>query len=150
MTEIRFYHLQKTRLDQALPAMLERVIQRGQKAVVMAGSEERVEYLNHHLWTYHDRSFLPHGSQKDGFAADQPVWLTSADEAPNNAEVLFLCDGAVSQRLDGFDLCALLFDGADGQAVQAARELWKQWREAGHQLTYWQQTAKGWEEKART
>jgi len=150
MTDIRFYHLQRTSLNQALPLMLERVLQRQQKAVVMAGSEERVEFLNHHLWVYKDRSFLPHGSKKDGHAAEQPIWLTEEDEAPNNAEVLFLCDGAVSSKLDAFTLCALLFDGADQEAVQNARQLWKDWRDQGHQLTYWQQTEKGWEEKAKS
>ena len=67
MTEVRFYHLTRTTLEAALPQMLERTLARGQRAVVMAGSEERVEALNAHLWTYKERSFLPHGSVKDGF-----------------------------------------------------------------------------------
>ena len=45
MTEIRFYHLQRTALEAALPPMLEKTLERGQRAVVMAGSEERVEAL---------------------------------------------------------------------------------------------------------
>ncbi len=69
MSEIRFYHLQRTRLEAALPKMLERVLERGDRAVVMLGSEERVEALAAHLWTYNDRGFLPHGTVQDGFAA---------------------------------------------------------------------------------
>src|SRR3546814_20632906 len=86
MTEVRFYHRTRTPLDQALPKMLERTLERGQRAVVRAGSEARVEALSARLWTYHDRSFLPHGTVKDGRAERQPVWLTVADdEAPNAA-----------------------------------------------------------------
>src|SRR3546814_5168917 len=86
MTEVRFYHMTRTPLDQALPKMLERTLERGQRAVVRAGSEARVEALLARLWTYHDRSFLPHGTVKDGRAERQPVWLTVADdEAPNDA-----------------------------------------------------------------
>jgi len=128
--------------------MLEKTLSREQRAVVMAGSEERVEALNGHLWTWQERGFLPHGSEKDGFAADQPVWLTAADENPNGAQVLFLTDGASSERLADFEVCAVLFDGADEQAVAAAREAWRSLREAGHEVTYWQQGEKGgWEQK---
>ena len=59
MTEVRFYHMTRTGLEAALPQMLEKTLERGQRAVVIAGSEERVEALNGHLWTYRDRTFLP-------------------------------------------------------------------------------------------
>ena len=149
MTEIRFYHLQRITLEQALPMLLERTLERGWKAVVMAGSENRVEALNNMLWTQSREGFLPHGSAKDGFADRQPVWLTEQDENPNGANVLFLIDGAASDRLDDYDLCCEMFDGRDDAAVAGARVHWKTWLEAGHQLTYWQQTERGgWEKKA--
>jgi DNA polymerase-3 subunit chi len=149
MTEIRFYHLQRTTLEAALPPMLEKTLARGQRAVVMAGSDERVEHLTDYLWTYSDPSFLPHGSARDGRAEMQPVWLTTADENPNGAQVLFLTDGASSQQVDGFELCVELFDGNDETAVQAARRRWSEYKAAGHTLTYWQQSPAGrWEQKA--
>ena len=52
MTEVSFYHLQRMPLDQALPKLLERVLERGMTAVVLAGSTERVDHLNDVLWTY--------------------------------------------------------------------------------------------------
>ncbi len=149
MTEIRFYHLQRTALEAALPPMLEKTLERGQRAVVMAGSEERVEHLTDHLWTYNDRSFLPHGSARDGHADMQPVWLTTADENPNGAQVLFLTDGTTSGHVADYQLCVELFDGNNEPAVQAAQERWKDYKNGGHQLTYWQQTPAGrWEQKA--
>src|SRR5215468_6345927 len=149
MTEIRFYHLQRTGLEAALPPWLEKTLDRGQRAAVIAGSPERVEHLTGHLWTYNDRSFLPHGSGSDGHAEQQPIWLTAEDENPNGAQVLFLTDGAASQQVGRFQLCVELFDGNDEAAVQAARRRWQSYKAAGHQLTYWQQTAQGrWEQKA--
>jgi DNA polymerase III subunit chi len=148
MTEIRFYHLQRTALEAALPPMLEKTLERGQRAVVMAGSEERVEHLADRLWTYNDRSFLPHGSARDGHADMQPVWLTTADENPNGAQVLFLTDGTTSGQVADYELCVELFDGNDESAVQAARARWTAYKAAGHRLTYWQQSAAGrWEQK---
>ncbi|MCW2243021.1 DNA polymerase III subunit chi [Azospirillum canadense] len=149
MTEIRFYHLQRRTLEQALPKILEKVIERSWRAVVLAGSPERVDALNQHLWTYDPASFLPHGSARDGFAERQPVWLTAEDENPNGATVLVLVDGVTSERLGSYDLVCDLFDGNDEEAVLAARDRWKACKAAGHGLTYWQQNDRGgWEKRA--
>jgi len=149
MTEVRFYHMTRTPLDQALPQMLEKTLERGRRAVVRAGSEARVEALSARLWTYNDRRFLPHGTVKDGRAERQPIWLTVADEAPNGAEVLFLTDGATSEKIADFALCVLLFDGGDDEALAQARAQWKALKEAGHDVTYWQQDDSGrWGQKA--
>lgn len=150
MTEIRFYHLTRRSLEDVLPVMLERTVVRDRRrAIVVAGSPERVEDLNAHLWTYNDRVFLPHGSKTDGHAALQPVWLTDGDENPNDAQVLFLSDGATCADVTGFELVCELFDGRDDAAVSAARERWRVYKDDGHDLTYWQQTERGgWEQKA--
>lgn len=149
LTEVRFYHLTRKPLERALPELLEKVLARGWRAVVMAGSEERVEALNALLWTYGDGSFLPHGSARDGHPEQQPVWLTVGDENPNGAEVLILADGAASAAVPDYSLCCELFDGRDQAAVAAARERWATYKAAGHALTYWQQTERGgWEKQA--
>lgn len=144
MTEIRFYHLTRKTLEQALPEMLDKTLERGGRAVVMAGSAERVEALTQSLWTYRPDSFLPHGNAKDGDATEQPIWLTAEDERPNEASVLFLTDGANSMRLEDYERVCVLFDGNDDNAVTAARAQWKSYKDAGHELSYWQQGERGW------
>ena len=149
MTEVSFYHLTRSSLEQTLPRLLEKALQGGARCVVLAGSPERVEVLNAQLWTYDPGSFLPHGAARDGNAARQPVWLTDQDENPNAATMLFLTDGATSDKLADYARCFELFDGRDETAVDAARTRWKAYREAGHAVSYWQQGDKGgWEKKA--
>jgi DNA polymerase-3 subunit chi len=149
MTEIGFYHLQRTPLEQALPSLLEKALKLGLRAVVIAGSEERVEALNAALWTYRDDAFLPHGSARDGNAERQPIWLTAEDENPNDATVLVLTDGADSASLGRFERCVLMFDGTDETALAAARQRWQVYKAGGHKLTYHQQTDQGgWQKKA--
>ncbi|MGE5268812.1 MAG: DNA polymerase III subunit chi [Thiohalocapsa sp.] len=148
MPEIGFYHLLRTPLERALPRLLERAHGAGYRIVVRAASRERVEQLNAVLWTYDEASFLPHGSARDGDAASHPIWLTDRAENPNAAGMLVLVDGVEADDLDTFARIADLFDGADAAAVAAARERWRRAKAAGHHLTYWQQTEKGWERKA--
>ena len=148
MAEIGFYHLTTTPLERALPKLLEKAVGTGQRIVVMAGSEERVEALNALLWTYDPASFLPHGSARDGNAAAQPIWLTAKDENPNTAAILVLADGASSARIGDYARCLEMFDGNAGEAVEQARARWKAYLAAGHTLTYWQQNDRGgWEKK---
>ncbi len=147
MTQVAFYHLQKWPLETALPKLLEKTLEAGKRAVIMASTPERVEALNALLWTYRQDSWLPHGSAKDGEAEDQPVWLTERDENPNQASFLFLTDGARSEHLGEFERCFELFDGNDEEAKQAARQRWKDYEAAGHDLAYWRQTdVGGWEQ----
>ncbi|NQU71195.1 MAG: DNA polymerase III subunit chi [Rhodospirillales bacterium] len=148
MAEIGFYHLTKTPLERALPQLLEKIHGSGARAVVMAGSAERVDALNAMLWTYDPASFLPHGAARDGNAEVQPIWLTVEDENPNQSKFLVLTDGAASDHVSDYDRCFEMFDGHDEQALSAARTSWKTYRDAGHDLTYWQQTERGgWEQK---
>ncbi len=149
MTDIAFYHLQRSPLEQVLPRLLEKTLATGKRAVVLAGSKDRVEALAMVLWTYHPDSWLPHGTAKDGEADRQPVWLSHHDENPNGATFLFLTDGMDSENTTGFERCFDLFDGNDVDALAAARERWKARKEEGHAVTYWQQIERGgWEQKA--
>jgi DNA polymerase-3 subunit chi len=148
LAEVGFYHLLSTPLERALPRLLERAWSQGHRIVVRAASVERVEYLSAALWTYEEAAFLPHGSVRDGNPGRQPIWLTDRDENPNGASTLVLVDGLEAADLDAFARCADLFDGNDDGAVEAARARWRRAREAGHTLTYWQQTRSGWERMA--
>ena len=66
MTEILFYHLQGQKLEGVLPGLLEKSLERGWKVIVQGASEERIEALDAHLWTYRDDGFLPHGTWREG------------------------------------------------------------------------------------
>src|SRR5262245_2785413 len=125
MTEILFYHLQQQPLEKVLPTLLEKSLERGWRVVVQASSEERVDALDSHLWTYRDDAFLPHGTWRESDAREQPVLLTVKDDNPNAAVVRFLVDGAaVPDDADTYQRLVLLFNGEDPEAVAAARERW--------------------------
>ena len=148
-TEVLFYHLEHRSLESVLPELLERTLARGWKAVVQAGTPERIEALDSHLWTYADDSFLPHGSARDGNLDTQPIALTLGEDNPNGAQVRFLVDGAGHADLSSYVRAVFLFDGREETAVANARQQWKAVKAAGLDATYWQQSEAGrWEKKA--
>ena len=148
-TEVLFYQLERQPLERVLPGLLEKTLERGWRAVVQAGSRERLEALDALLWTYREESFLPHGTASDGFAERQPVFLTIEDKNPNGAQVRFYVDGAESAGFSDYERIVYLFDGRDETARALAREQWKAAKESGAAVTYWQQSDSGrWEKKA--
>ena len=148
MTEVRFYQLGRRPLEEALAVMLERILERGQRGLVLAASNERVESLAEALWTYRENSFLPHGTAADGQAERQPIWLSTEPKNPNGAKVLFLLEGVEAPPED-YDLVAVLFDGADAEQLARARRQWTGLKTAGHALSYWAEDAQGrWSKQA--
>jgi DNA polymerase III subunit chi len=145
--EVWFYHLERTGLDQALPELLEKTLQRGWRAVVRSAQPERIEHLDGWLWSYRDDSFLPHAPAEEPNAVRQPVLLTTGFENPNAADALFLVDGAEPGELAGYARCVVLFDGADEAELAAARKQYAKAKADGRAVSYWKQQARGWEKQ---
>jgi DNA polymerase III subunit chi len=150
MTEILFYQLKGQRLEQVLPALLQKSLERGWRVVIQATSEERIEALDAHLWTWRDDAFLPHGTWREPDAAEQPVLLVPDGENPNRAAVRFLVEGAeLPADAAAYQRLVLLFDGDDPDALAAARERWVKVKNDGFEVTYWQADENGrWQRQA--
>lgn len=147
MTDVRFYHMEKRGLEDILPSLVMKALEGGHRILIKTADEREAERLNEHLWTFRPDIFLPHGTKKDGHESRQPVFLTGGNDNPNNADVLILTQGATSDNVGGFKLCCELLDGRDPEQISAARERWKQYKDSGFALTYWQQGERSWEKK---
>lgn len=152
--EIWFYHLQRQSLDQALPGLIEKALDKGWRVVVQAQSDERLEALDQWLWTYSNSSFLAHGRAADGDAALQPVYLSAGPENPNGAAVRIFIEGApvaatLAAAPNAYERAIVAFDGNAEDELAAARAQWKELKALGFALAYWQQSEAGrWERKA--
>src|ERR1700761_45143 len=94
MTETLFYHLERRSLEDVLPGLVEKSLQRGWRAAIKTDSSERSDALDTLLWTYDDQSFLPHAQAGDGDPSRQPVLITVEDGNTNGADVLILVGGS--------------------------------------------------------
>jgi DNA polymerase-3 subunit chi len=152
VTETLFYHLERRALEDVLPGLVEKSLERGWRAVIKTDSSERSDALDNLLWTYDDQSFLAHAQSGDGEAARQPVLITVEDENPNRAQILFCVGGARPADWKGAGLSSLarvvmLFDGRDALLLDTVRAAWKDAKAAGHDVTYWKESAAGKFEK---
>ncbi|WP_298107615.1 DNA polymerase III subunit chi [Bradyrhizobium sp.] len=144
MTEVLFYHLQDMTVENVLPPLLEKSIERGWRVVVQSTSEERAEALDAHLWTYREDSFLPHATWRVTDAEEQPILLAVEDGNPNRANIRFLVDNALLPAdSELYDRVVLLFNGDDAEALAAARRSWSDCKARGFDVTYWQADERG-------
>jgi DNA polymerase III subunit chi len=150
MTEILFYQLKGQTLERVLPPLITRSLERGWRVAVQACSEERIEALDAHLWTWRDDAFLPHGTWRDPEPAEQPVLLTVHDTNPNGAAVRFLVDGAeMPGDASAYERLVLVFDGDDPEALEAARARWARAKNEDFNVTYWRMDENGrWQRQA--
>lgn len=147
MTEVTFYHLTETPLDDALPGLVEKSLARKWRAAIQVPDAQTCRDVDMMLWTHEPVSFLPHGRDGDEPAADHPVYVTASTDNPNGAAIRFLVRGAEpGGDLSAYERVAIMFDGGDDEAVQRARQHWKALKADGHALAYWKQTQEGrWE-----
>jgi DNA polymerase-3 subunit chi len=150
MTEILFYQLKGQSLEQVLPPLVQKSLERGWRVAVQASSEERIEALDAHLWTWRDDAFVPHGTWREAEAAQQPVLLTLDETNPNGAVVRFLVEGAgMPGDVAAYQRLVVLFDGEDPEALEEARARWSKAKEEGFAVTYWLADRNGrWQRQA--
>ena len=143
MIEIAFYQLQKTDISQILPKLLEKTLKLNKKALVMASTKVQVENINDFLWSYKSTGWLPHGTDRDGKAPHQPIWISTNPEPLNQANYLFLTDGAIHNNIDIFERCFVLFNSDNLKTRDFLRGKWLEYKAMGYILTYWEETKDG-------
>jgi DNA polymerase-3 subunit chi len=156
MIEVCFYHLTRRRPDAALPVLLEKSLARRWRVVVQAEDDARIKALDKALWAYDPEKFLPHGVKSDGAPQTQPIYLTADNDNPNASDVRFFLGGVLAAPALRDPATApkaravLMFDGNDETELLGARIQWKELREEGFELVYYQENENGgWVEKKR-
>jgi DNA polymerase-3 subunit chi len=143
MSAVNFYHLTSTPLGKALPRLLDKVIANDHRVLVVCNDEQKLSELNNSLWTFSTKIFLPHGTKEDGFESEQPIFLSPNYENPNGADILVVLEETPIEQISNYKKCLYLFDGNNDQQTKNARQRWKQLKQDGVELTYWQQDKKG-------
>lgn len=115
MTQIIFYSTAPLQVEKTLFALLEKSLEKGNKSLLLFKDKEKCLSINEQLWTYKQNSFLPHISEDDQIYdnIDVPVYLTTKNENPFKAELLFSIDGFLPDNIDHFERVIIIIDVND-------------------------------------
>ncbi|MEM9709116.1 MAG: DNA polymerase III subunit chi [Pseudomonadota bacterium] len=145
-----FYHLTRSPVEATLGMLLPKALGAGWRIAVRGTDGARLDRLDEVLWQ--GDGFLPHGRSGGPHDADQPILLTTDQATPNGAVCVMAVDGAeigIEEAMSLERVC-LLFEGADPQAVEAARGQWRRLTEANVPAVYWSEEGGSWAKKAES
>lgn len=123
MTRVDFYQLSRDPVDVTVVKLAGKVMQAGERLLVVAADPALRERLGKALWAKGGGSFLANGPADAPHAARQPILVSDGCAAPNEASMAILADGVWREEASAFARVMLLFDEA---ATDAARNLWRE------------------------
>ena len=137
---VDFYHLTASPVERVLPRLCERLLEQGQRLLVVAG-RDLIDRLDEQLWSESATSFLPHGQADDPRAEQQPILLADDIEPSNGARNIALADGHWREDALAFDRAFYLFDQG---RIEEARASWRDLNDRdGVERRYWKQDEHG-------
>ena len=143
---VDFYQLGGSNADSVIAAIAGKLVDEGQRLLVVAADEALLARLDRQLWDQGAASFLAHGISGGSDDSRQPVLLSTAVDAPNLARNLLIADGEWRDAVLGFERAFFLFDS---ETLEAARLAWKLLAgRDGVERHYWANEDGKWVEKA--
>ena len=132
MSEVFFYHLTQTRLEVALPKILERALSVGWSIELRTGVEANLGAISDAIWKGPEDSFLPHCLEDNDKLEDYPIVISK------------------SPLLEVRD-CLVVVERAEVTKNEVeltkARECWKSLSDAGLETVYWAENRGQWKKK---
>jgi len=143
---VDFYQLGGAHPDGIIASIASKLIDEGQRLLVVAADESQLARLDRQLWDQGGPSFLPHGLAGGSEDQSQPILLSTGIDAPNLARNILIADGEWRDAALGYDRAFYLFDA---DTLEGARLAWKllAGRE-GVERNYWAQTDGKWAKQA--
>jgi DNA polymerase-3 subunit chi len=143
---VDFYQLSRDPAELVVPLLARATKKAGEKLLVVSEDAEQIDRIDKQLWEQAPDAFLAHGKVGETHDARQPILLSSAMAAPNNAKYVVLADGKWRDETGEFERAFLLF-GDD--RLQDARACWKSLGDVdGMERNFWKQEGGKWRQMA--
>lgn len=130
--QIDFYVSKDTTAQSALSTVCriaEKAFNAGFKIHICTQDDLDTETLDTLLWTYRDRSFLPHEIFFDSHT-DSPITI-STEFGPADADMLINTSSKTPKNIEQFQRIAEIIDNQD-KSIRAGRERYRFYREQGY------------------
>ena len=148
MSEVYFYHLTQTRLEVALPKILERALSADWSVELRIGIKAKEELISDAIWKGPDESFLPHCSEDNDKLHDYPIVLSKSPLSEVRDCLIVIAQAELQENeVEKFKRVCLLFDSKNEIELTNARETWKSLSDAGLKTSYWAENNGKWTKK---
>ena len=142
MSKISFYQVMNGEVVKFSCQLLEKCFQNQIKTFVQVVDEEAAIALDRTLWTFAQRSFIPHAMDTDPNPEKQPIYISHTDKCPIDAKGLMLI-GVDRLDVKDFDRVMVMFDGTSTTKLKRAEALMASFQGLGHEVEYYLQNSKG-------
>ena len=142
MSKISFYQVMNGEVVKFSCQLLEKCFQNKIKTFVQLVDELAVTTLDRTLWTFAQKSFIPHATDKDPMPLMQPIYISSSDKCPIDAKGLMLI-GVDRLDVKDFDRVMVMLDGTLVDEIKRAEALMASFKNLGHEVEYYLQNSKG-------
>ena len=121
-TRVDFYQLSRDPVDVTVAKLARKVLQAGERLVVVSGDDAQRQHLSKVLWEQGGATFLANGMAGGAHDERQPILVSDQCKAPNQARMALIADGQWGDEAAQFDRVLLLFDAAQRDG---AAQLWR-------------------------
>lgn len=140
--QVDFYQLSRDPVERVIPSIAQRLLDNGDRLLVVASEEDRLDRISQGLWSAGPDSFLAHDRANCDDPARQPVLLSATCEAGNGARHIALADGIWRDEALQFERAFYFFDDS---SVDGARQSWRTLsRKEGVEPRFWRQDGRKW------
>ena len=139
MPRVDFYILEEAdagALRRLACRLAEKAFAQSHRVLMLTADDEEARQLDDLLWTFRDRSFVPHEISKPGHAGTAPVLIGTMESASGaGADILINVSDRMPEDLARFARIVEAVDGEPGR-LKAGRERYRSYRELGFAPEY--------------
>lgn len=112
--------------------LAEKAFAQSHRVLIITADDEEARQLDDLLWTFRDRSFVPHELTAPGRSSSAPVVIGTAESASGaSADILINVSDRMPEDLARFARIVEAVDGEPGR-LKAGRERYRSYRDLGY------------------
>lgn len=140
--QVDFYQLTRDPAEAVLPAIARRVLEEGQRLLVVSGDRPQLDRISQGLWKAGEDTYLANDHADAPMPAGQPILLAPDCTAVNGARYVALTDGLWRDEALSFERAFYFFDEA---TIEGARASWRTLSKTeGVTPRFWRQEGGKW------
>lgn len=140
--KIDFYQLSRDPVERVIPSIAQRLLDDGDRLLIVASDDVRLDRISEGLWSASPDSFLAHGRAGCADPETQPILLSATCKPDNGARHIALADGLWREEALQFERVFYFFDDS---SVDGARRSWRTLaKQDGIEPRFWRQEGRKW------